>query len=136
MKIKEILLTEAYMDELNNAIMNLIVMLKSDDKEEVSTFQLRKKLSKEGYMLSTNELLTVLDDLDIVSSADRDTVTFNGEPEDDEILDMDELPDVSDQNFDDETDTDRMDQEVSDMDDTSDEIVSDLATKQAQRSIR
>ena len=130
MKISEILVKEAYIDELNKTIMNLIAIAKSDNLDEISTRKLRKMLSKEGYLLSTRELLTVLDDLNIVSNADNDSIKLNGEPDVD-LPDLDQLPDVSDQEP-----VNPMDQDVLDADDTSDEIVSDLATKQALRSIR
>lgn len=130
MKISEILVKEAYIDELNKTIMNLIAIAKSDNLDEIPTRKLRKMLSKEGYLLSTRELLTVLDDLNIVRNADNDSIKLNGEPDVD-LPDLDQLPDVSDQEP-----VNPMDQDVLDADDTSDEIVSDLATKQALRSIR
>lgn len=148
MKIREIFLPEAYIDELNSAIMNIIAIIKSNDRSEIPTKEFRRMLSREGYVLGRRELVTVLNDLDVIGSADRENISLSDasdqasdeipdeEDFDDQLPDLDELPDVSDQEFDSDEDSYQPAQDMPASGDTSGSIVKNLATKQAVKSIR
>ena len=89
MKIAEVLLLEAYFDELELAIKDRLAQYLGSDVNEIPTEEFRKSLSLDGFLLSFEELKSALEQMDVVNAIDKDSITPKGkipndmaEPED------------------------------------------------------
>ena len=78
MKINEVLLFELYFDDLQLAISDRIAQQVGSDVSEIPTEEFRKSLADDGFLMSTDELVKALNDMDVVSSADENSIVPKG----------------------------------------------------------
>ena len=97
MKIAEVLLLEAYFDELELAVKDRFAQFLGSDVNEIPTEEFRKSLALDGFLLSFEELKSALEQMDVVNAIDKDSITPKGkipndmaEPEDAEPEDEEE----------------------------------------------
>ena len=76
MKIAEVLLLEAYFDELELAIKDRLAQYLGSDVNEIPTEEFRKSLSLDGFLLSFEELKSALEKMDLVTAIDKDSLTI------------------------------------------------------------
>ena len=85
MKINEVLLFELYFDDLQLAISDRIAQQVGSDVSEIPTEEFRKSLADDGFLMSTDELVKALNDMDVVSSADENSIVPNGKIQNDTV---------------------------------------------------
>ena len=95
MKINEVLLFELYFDDLQVAISDRIAQQLGTDVSEIPTEEFRQSLADDGFLMSTDELIKALNDMDVVSSADENSIVPKGKIAND-VTD----PDAEDQGVD------------------------------------
>jgi len=78
MKIAEVLLFEQYFDDLKIAIQDRLAQAVGGDIPQIPTETFRKFLADDGFLLSIDELINALNDMDIVQSVDKDVITPKG----------------------------------------------------------
>lgn len=71
MLIKDIILSESYSGELIDAVKRLLVQVMSDDVESVPTDEFKSMLAQQGFIVSTEELITAVDASGFASSVDK-----------------------------------------------------------------
>lgn len=71
MLIRDIILSESYSGELIDAVKRLLVQVMSDDIESVKTDSFKSMLAKQGFIVSTDELITAVDASGFASSVDK-----------------------------------------------------------------
>jgi hypothetical protein len=74
MRIREIILREDYADELVQVVQDLLVMLMNKNVKEISTDGFRKFLLKQGYDISIEEIIAVVDQSGFASSVDANKI--------------------------------------------------------------
>ena len=75
MKIAEVLLLEAYFDELELAVKDRFAQFLGSDVNEIPTEEFRKSLALDGFLLSFEELKSALEQMDVVNAIDKDSIT-------------------------------------------------------------
>jgi hypothetical protein len=78
MKINEVLLFELYFDDLQLAIKDRIVQQVGSDVSEIPTEEFRKSLADDGFLMSTDELIKALNDMEVIDSADENSIVPKG----------------------------------------------------------
>ena len=78
MKISEVLLFEAYFDDLKNAVLNRLAQYVGSDKSDISTEEFRSALASDGFLLSTDELIASVNKMNVVSNINQDSITPKG----------------------------------------------------------
>ena len=68
MKIAEVLLLEAYFDELELAVKDRFAQFLGSDVNEIPTEEFRKSLALDGFLLSFEELKSALEQMDVVNA--------------------------------------------------------------------
>jgi|SRR6056300_1229995 len=83
MLIKEVILSEdTFADEISDTLKRILIKYTSDDVEEIPTEDVLSLLSKQGYVVSSDYLLTLLNTDEMqgfLSSADKETIIPNTE---------------------------------------------------------
>lgn len=82
MLIREIILRESYADDLVEIVQDVIVMLMNKNVEEISTEEFKRLMAKQGFVMSTDELIAAVDQSGFASSVDSN-----------KIIPVNELPD-------------------------------------------
>ena len=93
MRITDVIITEAYIDELLTAISDLLAAIMARDITRVNTEKLRVKLAKQGYVTSMDELIQAIDQSGYASSVDANEVVLSNSLPDD-MTDEEEPIDV------------------------------------------
>ena len=78
MKIAEVLLLEAYFDELEVIVQDRLAQYIGSDKNEIPTEEFRQALADDGFLLSFEELKSALEKMEVVTSIDKDSITPKG----------------------------------------------------------
>jgi hypothetical protein len=94
MKIFEVLLFEAYFDDLKVAVLDRLAQFVGSDKNEISTEEFRDALASDGFLMSAEELVKALEQMDVVQSATVDTITPKGKIPNDMVDPEQELDQV------------------------------------------
>lgn len=76
MRIHEIILNESYFDDLLVAIQDLISLLISKERSQVSTRKFRRALAKQGFETTMSELVQAVEASGFATSVDEDVITF------------------------------------------------------------
>ena len=79
MLIRDIILAESYTGELIDAVKRLLVQVMSDNIESVPTDKFKRMLAKQGFIVSTEELITAVDASGFASSVDRTQIVPKSE---------------------------------------------------------
>jgi hypothetical protein len=66
-----------YSENLRDEIITLLAMVRSDGITEISTANLLKDLTGMGYAINIDGLLMILDDIEIVSTASKETISIS-----------------------------------------------------------
>lgn len=74
MLIRDIVITESYVNELINVVRNLLSVLIAKDIDSINTEQFKALLAQEGYVTTTNELIQAVDQSGFASSVDSETI--------------------------------------------------------------
>lgn len=94
MRIADVFLFESFFDELENAIRDRLAKYAGEDASEISTQQFRKELADDGFLLSTDELITTINKLNVVASITDDSITPLEKIDNDTVDDQPEEPEV------------------------------------------
>jgi len=78
MKVSEVLLFEAYFDDLRVAVLDRLAQFVGSDNTEISTEEFRTALAQDGFLMSADELVAALNDMQVVSNATVDSITPAG----------------------------------------------------------
>lgn len=93
MRIRDIILTEGYAEDLINAVRDLLTTMMAGNVKQLKTEHLRAQLAKAGFVTSMDELIQAVDHSGFASSVDRESITpvdsMAGAPEDDFGPDVD-----------------------------------------------
>lgn len=79
MLIKDIIVTESYGVELLDAVKGLLVAYMSDGVKEIPTDKFKNMLAKQGFIVSTDEVITAVDASGFASSVDSVTIVPKSE---------------------------------------------------------
>jgi len=78
MKIREVILIESYFDDLQLAVKDRLAQAVGGDMNEIPTEAFRKFLAQDGFLLSIDELVKALQDMDVVQDANDEVITPKG----------------------------------------------------------
>tara|TARA_B100002019_G_C21273807_1_gene603947 strand:+ start:683 stop:1039 length:357 start_codon:yes stop_codon:yes gene_type:complete len=78
MRIDEVLLFELYFDDLKVAIKDRLAQAVGGEVNEIPTEAFRQFLADDGFLMSMDELLKVLNDMDVIANADENSITPKG----------------------------------------------------------
>lgn len=70
MLIRDIVLFESYIDELIDAVKSLLIAFMSDETKEIPTDKFKQMLAKQGYVMTTDEIIAAVDQSGFASSVD------------------------------------------------------------------
>ena len=79
MLIRDIILSESYSGELIDAVKRLLVQVMSDDIKSVPTDKFKSMLAQQGFIVSTEELITAVDASGFASSVDKTEIVPKSE---------------------------------------------------------
>jgi len=79
MLIKDIVLSESYVDDLVDAVKSLLVAFMSDEVKEIPTDKFKQMLAKQGYVMSTDEVIAAVDQSGFASSVDKEKIVPKSE---------------------------------------------------------
>jgi hypothetical protein len=79
MLIRDIILSESYSGELIDAVKRLLVQVMSDEVESVPTDKFKSMLAQQGFIVSTEELITAVDASGFASSVDKTEIVPKSE---------------------------------------------------------
>lgn len=82
-------------EDLIFAVQDMLSVMMADDIKEVSTQEFSDALAKQGYNVSTEELIAAVDASGFASSVNADTITPKNELPPDMVGDKEALPDTS-----------------------------------------
>lgn len=71
------LIESDYIDDLETEVVNLLTAVSVDGIDEVNTGNLIRDLKSQGYMVDRETIMSVLDGLDIVTTATDDTIKIS-----------------------------------------------------------
>jgi hypothetical protein len=91
MRFRE-LIAEDYTDSLRSEIINLLAAVSAEGITEVTTHALLADLQQSGYNIAEPDLLSLLDQIEIVQTASADSITLVGNDDDAMVgVDADEI---------------------------------------------
>lgn len=83
MRLSQILSEEqGYTEDLTDTIQDIVVRLMTQDKNSVDTGEFLHMLAKEGYVVTTDELISILgkpDMMNFISSVDSNEIAFSNQ---------------------------------------------------------
>lgn len=79
MRLIELILKESYYNELIVAVQDLLVRVMNKGLKEISTERFKGLLAKQGFVTTSDELISALNDSGFVTSADADKIVPKGE---------------------------------------------------------
>lgn len=91
MRYYKLVLESKYIDNLKDDIINMLSMAKSRGIDKIKTQMLIRDLKDIGYEIDKEPLVSLLNDIDIVSSSDDNFIQINGFETDDTNDDEDDL---------------------------------------------
>ncbi|MFW5895493.1 MAG: hypothetical protein ACOCT9_01995 [archaeon] len=130
MRLYQLLEENGYMENLKDDVINLLTISSSIGMDKIKTKYLVKDLVEMGYDVDERTILSLLDEIDIVTDANNDVINISTEYPEEET----DLPDFDDSpigDFDDEVTND----EEEDDDGVSKEVQKS-ATNKSMRDIR
>lgn len=83
MRLIELILKESYYNDLIVAVQDLLVRVMNKDIKEISTERFKSLLAKQGYVTTTEELISALNNSGFVTSVDAEKIIPKGELPDD-----------------------------------------------------
>jgi Tfp pilus assembly protein PilO len=86
MLIRDIVITESYVNELVEVVRNLLSVLIAKDIDNIQTEKFQQLLAQEGYVTTIQELIQAVDQSGYASSVDRETIVPGDELPDDMSL--------------------------------------------------
>ena len=95
MYIREVVLQEAYVDNLVVQVQDLLSQMMTQDVDEISTERFRTILAKQGYTTSLEELIQAVNDSGFASSVDGNKIVPADELSGDVDTDAEPTVDVS-----------------------------------------
>ena len=96
MLIRDILLTESYIDDLVDAVKGLLVAFMSDGAKQIPTTKFKRMLAKQGYVVSTDEVIAAVDQSGFASSVDSVNIVPKSELGADTSTEAEPTVDVAD----------------------------------------
>lgn len=111
MRYHNLIFENGYMENLKDEVVNLLTISSSIGINDVKTSLLVKDLRGMGYEVNADTILDILNDIDIVNSADSKIINISTFSPDEEILDIPdfEQDDTTFGGFDDEDENDAVD---------------------------
>lgn len=128
MRLNQLIKETSYMENLKDDVINLLIISSSVGMNKIKTKYLVKDLVNMGYEVDNNTILSLLNDIDIVTDANDDIIKISAKYPEEET----DLPDFEDSpigDFDDISDDDDEDDGVS-------KEVEDSAVKKSMKDIR
>lgn len=95
MKVSEILV-ENYVDQIHDEIVNLLSVVQARNVNQIKKSQLVIDLRKMGYTIGLDSIDEILDNIDIIASHDKSSITLNGDNHDNDISDISDLRNMVD----------------------------------------
>lgn len=111
MRYHNLIFENGYMENLKDEVVNLLTISSSIGINDVKTSLLVKDLRGMGYEVNADTILDILNDIDIVNSADSKIINISTFSPDEEISDIPdfEQDDTTFGGFDDEDENDAVD---------------------------
>jgi hypothetical protein len=91
MKYYKLIFESPYIDRLKDDIINLLSMSKTHGFKKIKTSMLLRDLKNIGYNVNEQGLVSLLDEIDMVSTVDKDFIELNGSDSDSDVSDV-EIP--------------------------------------------
>jgi hypothetical protein len=88
MRYHKLIFESTYIDKIKDDTINLLSMSKTHGFKKIKTSMLIRDLRKMGYNVNEQGILSLLDELDMVSSSDKDFIEINGSDTDDDTDDI------------------------------------------------
>lgn len=136
MRLHQLLKENGYMENLKDDTINLLTISSSIGMNKIKTKYLVKDLIDMGYEVDERTILSLLDEIDIVTDANNDIINISTEYPDEEtdLPDFDESP-IGDFDEDDDDDS-SLENDEDDEDDGVSKEVEKSATKKSMKDIR
>jgi hypothetical protein len=83
MRLYELFVKESYYNDLIVAVQDLLVRVMNKGLTEISTDRFKSLLAKQGYVTTTDELISAVNDTGFATSVDREKIVPKGELPDD-----------------------------------------------------
>lgn len=133
MRLHQLLKENGYMENLKDDVINLLTISSSIGIEKIKTKYLVKDLLDMGYEVDEKTILSLLDEIDIVTDANNKTINISTiyPEEETDLPDFDESP-IGDFDDEDQSDDNQEDEE----DDGVSKEVEKSATKKSMKDIR
>lgn len=74
MLIRDIVITESYVNKLIDVVRNLLSVLIAKDIDSIETEKFKQLLAQEGYVVTMEELIQAVDQSGFASSVDSETI--------------------------------------------------------------
>lgn len=107
MRYHQLVLESAYIEDLKDEILNLLTIASARGIKNLRTSFLVKDLQSLGFEVDIDTIVSAMDDIEIVSSADKNKIQISSSPSDkqDDDVNVPQFDDSPFGGFDDEGDT-------------------------------
>jgi hypothetical protein len=122
MRYYQIILESKYIEELKDEIINMLSMATSHGFKKIKTSMLIKDLKTMGYDVDEKSIIPLLDQIDMIVSADSNFIEINGQDQDSD-------------DFDDEMEIPKFDQKPLDDLDTQEDSIDRIARKRSTEDL-